>query len=391
MAIMLINQISILITLPWLISNLTPVTFGLIATALIIMQAGWVIIEWAQTNYVTEVWHFQSKQLQKNKLISQLILSRLLMAGGYIVTVAAIISQDIISLPWEFFFTLILATVAGGLLPLWFFHVIKKPGELVGVTLISRTFFVLLTLCYVRTDNDASTYLALQSLSFLAITLFAFWRMVVAHHFRWQVTKLSEALAQIRISNPFVINTLTNDHIHIFWSLALTMLASPIAIGIYNLAEQAYRAGSAITSALAQVMRVNSKKTTLRQAIGLIFPFMFGTLLISLVGQWVISEYLAYLLPISFNEATIIFHAMLVIWLVQTWVKLVNYPITGKAIGLVKLHRLAPWILVIHLGFIIFWFAKSGTLDSFVIYFLAASIIQLIILINAVIIKYYID
>jgi hypothetical protein len=118
---------------------------------------------------------------------------------------------------------------------------------------------------------------------------------------------------------------------------------------------------------------------------------MFGTLLISLVGQWVISEYLAYLLPISFNEATIIFHAMLVIWLVQTWVKLVNYPITGKAIGLVKLHRLAPWILVIHLGFIIFWFAKSGTLDSFVIYFLAASIIQLIILINAVIIKYYID
>jgi len=380
LAIMLINQISILVTLPWLVSHLSPVTFGLVATALIIMQAGWLLIDWAQMNYVTEVWHHHPTQLQKNKLVSQLILSRLLLAGGYLLIMAGVITAEIITLPWEFFIALSLAAVAGGLLPLWFFHVIKKPGELVGITLIARTFFVLLTLWWVRADSDATIYLALQSLSFVTITLFAFRQMVIVHHYRWQATKISEALSQIRISTPFVINTLTNNHVHIFWSLALIMLASPLSIGLYSLADQAYRAGSAITHALVQVTRINSMHGTLRQAWSLILPFMLGALVLSLAGQWVISEFLACLLPYNYEGAVFIFRVMLTIWLVQTWVNLTNYPIIGKALGLNKLHRLSPWIFVTHLSFIITWSAMSRTLDSFVISFLLASVAQVIIL-----------
>ena len=150
MSIMLINQLSVLVTLPWLVAHLTPITFGLVAMALIVMQSGWVLIDWGQVNYVTEVWHQHGTPEKKSKLITGMICSRLLLAGTYLFLMAVLISVDIIRLPWIFFMAIAPATVSSALFPLWFYHVIKKPGELVWVTLVSRTIFVLLVAWWVR-------------------------------------------------------------------------------------------------------------------------------------------------------------------------------------------------------------------------------------------------
>jgi polysaccharide transporter, PST family len=387
--IMLTNQISILLTLPWLINQLTPMTFGLLATALIILQAGWIVIDWAQMNFVTEIWHRYPRQTQKNKLISQLILSRLILAGGYLFLIGGFIAVNIINLPWTFFAVICPGIVAGGLLPLWFFHAIKRPNELVAITLTARIFFVISVFLFVRGDPDATNYLAFQSLSLVVITLFAFNKMITGYRYRWQTSKFKGILKQIRIGSPFMLNTFTNNYIHIFWGLALTMMAGPVVIGMYSLAEQAYRAGSAITTALAQVIRVNSINQTLSQTRSIVLTFIFWSLIITLGGQWVISEYLSNFLPNSYEGAVTIFRIMLTIWLVQTWIKLINYPILGKIRGLDKLHQLDSWILLIHFTFIFAWALMTRTLDSFTEYFLLASISQFIFLITPIIIKRY--
>ena len=42
--IMLINQVSTIITIPWLATHLSIDTFGLISTSLILIQTGWIFI-----------------------------------------------------------------------------------------------------------------------------------------------------------------------------------------------------------------------------------------------------------------------------------------------------------------------------------------------------------
>ena len=389
MNIMLINQISVLLTLPFLLSCMSNFGFGLVGTSLIIMQAGWVIIDWASTVYFTEVWRSSFSQLKKNKLVSRHILSRILLGSLYLIIICGAIATKIIILPWELFFVIIPGILAGGIFPLWFFHVIKKPEELVGITLFSRTFFVLMTFWWVKSDTDIVTYLALQSFSFSLITLFALRRMFIFHNLQWQTTNVSDAIKHIRLNTPYMANTLTNNHIHIFWSLSLSILSGPIVIGLYSIAEQAYRAGNTISATFAQVIRINTIQVKLVNTLPIVLSFIFLVFIIFIAGQWVITNILPTYVSNDYTEVLSILKMMLCIWLVQAWIKFINYSIVGKILGIKSLHRFSLWVILLHLLCIFTWSINVSTLYSFTEYFLIASILQLLILISPILRNYY--
>ena len=388
MNIMLINQISILLTLPVILSNMSNFSFGLVGISLIIMQAGWVIIDWSSTIYFTEVWHKYPNQFEKNKLISRHIYSRLLIFIVYLVSISSAIALKIISLPWELFAVIIPGILAGGIFPLWFFHIIKRPDELVVITLTSRILFVVLTFLLVKSDADKVIYLALQSLTFSLITIYGFRRMFLFHNVHWQPTNLRNAINHLRLNTPYMFNTFCSNHIHILWSLSLSMVSGPVAVGLYSLAEQGYRVGNSISAAFAQVIRVNTIKEKLVNTLFIVLTFMFLVFIIFFVGQWVVDNILSSVLPYDYKGVINILKIMLAIWLVQAWIKFINYSIVGKILGTNTLHKFSFWIILLHLTFILVWAVNSSSLNNFTESFLLASVIQFSILLASLINKY---
>ena len=73
MMIMLFNQLAVMVTIPWLTIQLSPFVFGLVSTSLIIIQAGWIFIEWGLMNYSTEVWQDSASKVRQNKLITDVV------------------------------------------------------------------------------------------------------------------------------------------------------------------------------------------------------------------------------------------------------------------------------------------------------------------------------
>ena len=69
-AIILINQLSLLLALPLVASRVDLITFGKIAIGLIIIQISWLIGHWGVQNFSIENWHKLKKRSEKNQIIS---------------------------------------------------------------------------------------------------------------------------------------------------------------------------------------------------------------------------------------------------------------------------------------------------------------------------------
>ena len=121
MMIMLFNQLAVIVTIPLLAIQLSSFVFGLISTSLIIIQTGWVFIEWGLMNYSTEVWQDGASKIRQNRLITNLINSRLILSVIYLVLIHCIIALQAIYIPYSYFFPLALTTIFGALIPLWFY------------------------------------------------------------------------------------------------------------------------------------------------------------------------------------------------------------------------------------------------------------------------------
>jgi hypothetical protein len=65
------------------------------------------------------------------------------------------------------------------------------------------------------------------------------------------------------------------------------------------------------------------------------------------------------------------------VWLIHSYIKLINYPLLGKLISVKKLHKMTPFILFLNLFMLGLWYVIFGDLTSLALSFLAASLIHL--------------
>ena len=377
MMIMLFNQLAVIITIPWLAMQLSPEVFGLVSTSLIIIQVGWVFIDWGLMNYATEIWQDSADKDTKNKLITNLIASRLILSALYLTIIYCLITLGVIFIPYPYYPPLALTTIFGGVFPLWFFHVNKNPKDLVGITLFSRLIFIALVVIFIKDDAHAPTYLYLHTVSFMVITLFAYYRMIEKHSFIWLGFNFSHSINLIAQGIGFFLNSLTNSNVHVIWGFAVTITQEPIVIGIYNIAEQGYRAGSAISNSVSQVSRLNTIGLGIRQTLrltvfyGITYAFaaMFGFLLAAPIIKFFFQpEYIA---------SVSVLKILIGVWLIQSYIKLINYPLVGKLISVEKLHKMTTYILFLHLFMLGLWYIFFHDLHSLALTFFVASLIHL--------------
>ena len=377
MMIMLFNQLAVIITIPWLAMQLSPEVFGLVSTSLIIIQVGWVFIDWGLMNYATEIWQDGDDKNKKNELITNLIASRLILSAIYLTLIFFLIAFGIIFIPYSYFPPLALTTIFGALFPLWFFHVNKNPNDLIRITLFSRLIFIALVVIFVKTDVHAPTYLYLHSVSFMVITLFAYYKMIAKHSFTWLGFNFIHSINLIAQGIGFFLNSLTNSNVHVIWSFAVTITQEPIVIGIYNIAEQGYRAGSAISNSVSQVSRLNTKGLGISQTLRLIVFYGITYAFAAMFGFLLAAPMIKIFFQLEYIASVSVLKILIGVWLIQSYIKLINYPLVGKLISVEKLHKMTPFILFLHLFMLGLWYVIFGDLYSLAISFLAASLIHL--------------
>ena len=377
MMIMLFNQLAVIITIPWLAMQLSPEVFGLVSTSLIIIQVGWVFIDWGLMNYATEIWQDSADKDTKNKLITNLITSRLILSGLYLTIIYCLIALGAILMPYSFLPPLALTTIFGAVFPLWFFHVNKNPKDLIGITLFFRLIFIALVLIFVKSDAHATIYLYLHALSFMVITLFAYYKMIVKHSFTWQKFNFTQSLNHIAKSMGFFLNSLTNSNVHVLWGFAVTVTQEPIVIGIYNLAEQGYRAGSAISNTVSQISRLNTIENNMSHALRLTVFYFILYAFAAIVGFFLAAPMVKFFFQPEYMASGVVLKILVGVWLIQSYIKLINYPLLGKLISVEKLHKMTPFILFLYLFLLGLWYVIFGDLYSLALSFLAASLIHL--------------
>ena len=385
--IMLINQVSTILTIPWLAAHMSIDTFGLISTSLILIQTGWIFIEWGGMNYTSEVYKFGKSYKRKNLFVTNFIASKLILAFIYLLFIYTLVLCKYINLPWEFFSAIIPATIFGGIFPLWFYHVIKRPGDMVLITFFTRIVFLICVFWSVHKDNEALLYLQLFSMTIFIITVYAFVIMLLKYRIRWEGYSLKSALKHISKGKNFFINSLSNNYIHSIWSISLTIIGTPSAIGFYNIAEQAYRAGNALSTTISQVIRVNSLELSNKKTWRVILFFAIIYILIA-VCFFLISELLIkYFFSMQFYSVIPVLKIMILIWLFNAIINLINYPILVKLVGVLRAHRLNPIFLIIHGSFLLIWIFTSETLINMMIFLSLSCLTQLLIMMTYIYLK----
>ena len=144
-AIIIFNQLSLIIVIPILASRLSLEHFGQVAIAMTIAQLIWLVSDWGIQNYSIEIWKKFEDANQKNNFISSFLLLNISISILSLILIFILIKSEILNLLYFFIFNLP-SVVFGALLPIWFSSN-KKPDELILPTLISRILYLRLLSC----------------------------------------------------------------------------------------------------------------------------------------------------------------------------------------------------------------------------------------------------
>ena len=132
-------------------------------------------------------------------------------------------------------------------------------------------------------------------------------------------------------------------------------LGGPLAMAIFNLGDQIYRAGGALTNIIAQSVRINFiGKSFINIRFTLLFFILFYVIL-SICINLLTSNVIEYFFSDQYKSAIPIIQIMIIAWGLHAIVKLLNYPILGETHGADWVNQITYKILFLHLLAFLFW------------------------------------
>lgn len=374
-----INQVAVLISLPILASRIDFYTFGQVAIGFLLVQLSWLISDWGIQNYSIEVWRSLNDNLKKAKFISYAIMLNLIIAIIFLILILLLVQLNILSFPFYYWLCIIPSILMGSVYPLWFFQVQKSPQDMILPTFISRLIFLGMVFILVESNETASWAFLAQGVNLSLISIYAFFRMYMNYSFNWQRVNFREITLLARSSFPFLVNSITNNQINTIWGFGLSVTSGPYAMALFNLGDQLYRAGGAISNIIAQSIRIHfigksfyDSRFTILFFVGLYSLFAIA---ISLSAHFLIDNFF----PQAYQPATQIIQVMMVAWGLHAIVKLLNYPVLGEQFGAAWVNFITYKILFIHIIIFSIWYFLYISVLAMAILFASVILIQLII------------
>lgn len=350
-----INQLVFLFSIPVLAHRLDLIVFGQLSICFVIMQLSWAISEWGVENYSIEKWSSLTNNNQQSGFISRVVNLNFVIALSFLAIIFLLVVTNILEIPLLFLYALIPGALFGSIYPLWFYQVMKIPQEMIFPTFLSRCLFLAIILLAVKDNNSAYIALLAQGLSLFIIVIYAFLRMFTKYSFRWKSSKINEIVIILRSSFPFFINSFTNNQINTLWGFGLSVTSGPYAMALFNLGDQLYRAGGAISNIIAQSVRIQFIGKSFYSSRFTILFFVGSYILIAISISWAAHFLIDNFFPQEYLPATQIIQVMMLAWGLHAVVKLLNYPILGQMHGAEWVNKITYKILFLHLIAFLIW------------------------------------
>ena len=350
-----INQISVLLAIPILAARLDFLVFGQVAIGFVLVQLSWVVSDWGVQHFSIERWPKLKTKLQQNTFTSIVTFLRISIAVLCIALIFILTLFGLIEFPIIFWLCIIPSILMGGAYPLWFYHVQKSPHEMIGVTLVSRCIYLLLIIFLVHDDESAIWAFLAQGINMSIITIYAYFRMYYRYSYRFENFQFNSWLNTLKQSFPFLINAITNNQINTLWGFGLSLLGGPQAMAIFNIGDQIYRAGGAITNVIAQATRIHFYGHALKNIkftfIFFVIFFLLFSICVVILAPRIIQQFFSE----NFLPAINVLQVMMVAWCMHAIVKLLNYPIFGETHGAGWVNQITYKILILHFIFFLIW------------------------------------
>ena len=368
-AIIIFNQLSLIIVIPILASRLSLENFGQVAIAMTIAQLIWVVSDWGIQNYSIEIWKKFEDTNQKNNFISSFLLLNISISILSLILIFILIKSEILNLSLLFFIFNIPSVLFGALLPIWFFQVIKKPDELILPTLISRILYLLLVVMFVQNDDSAHWVLLIQGLMLAIITLYGYLKMFTKYSFKIDRVKLIEVIELFKIGKKYLLNLILNSQINTLWAFGLSIFGGPLAMSMYTIGDQLYRAGSAFTNVIAQIVRINYIEESLNKVKPIVIFFSLIYLIISALIYFFAEALILLFFSDLYTDSIKIVQFLMAIWAIQSIIKLINYPILSQQYGTNWVNSKTTFFLILHFVMFSFWVTFFSSSLQMIIFF----------------------
>ncbi len=388
-SIVLINQLSVLIAIPILASRLEFFVFGQIAVGFVIVQLSWVISDWGVQHYSIESWNKAKKLSDKNRFISLLLALRIIVAVICLSVILFLIYTNFLNFPFIFCICIIPSILFGAAYPLWFFQVNKIPQTMILPTFMSRLVYLLVIYLFVNDNSSAHWAFLAQGINMGAITVYAYVSMVVRHSYSWINFNQKQFMLVLRSSLPYLLNAVTNNQINTLWGFGLAVVGGPMAMAIFNLGDQIYRMGGALTNVIAQSVRIYSKECSFNKTLPTVLFFILLYLITAFIVIFFAKDIVMKFFNPDYYEAIKLIQIMTIIWALHAIIKILNYPILGKFYSTHFINRLTYKFLILHVLFFLVWINLFNSPLSMSFFFGCVVLVHLLIFFYLVFYKLY--
>ena len=388
-SIILTNQLSVLIAIPILASRLDFFIFGQVAIGFVLVQLSWVVSDWGVQHFSIENWSRAKTLRDKNRFISLLLTLRLSVAIICLLIILFLIQINLLNFPIIFWIFIIPSILMGGVYPLWFFQVNKIPQTMILPTFISRLVYLLLI--YIMVNDNSSAYWAFlaQGINMGVITLYAYWHMIKRHSFSWINFKKKQLTFVLRSSFPYLLNAVTNNQINTLWGFGLAVVGGPMAMAIFNLGDQIYRMGGALTNVIAQSVRIYSKESNFEKTFPSVLFFILIYLIVAFILSFFARDIVMKFFSSDYYEAIKLIQIMSLIWALHAIIKILNYPILGKFFSTHFVNKMTYKFLILHVVIFLVWINLFDSPLTMSYFFGCVVLIHLLIFIYLVCLKVF--
>jgi len=388
-SIILTNQLSILIAIPILASRLDFFIFGQVAIGFVLVQLSWVLSDWGVQHFRIENWSRAKTLRDKNRLISLLLSLRLSVAVVCLLIILFLIEANLLNFPLLFWICIFPSISMGGAYPLWFFQFNKIPQTMIFPTFMSRLVYLLVIYFLVKDNSSAYWAFLAQGINMGAITLYAYWHMIMRHSYSWINFNNKQFLMVLRSSFPYLLNAVTNNQINTLWGFGLAVVGGPMAMAIFNLGDQIYRMGGALTNVIAQSVRIYSKESSFDKTLPSVLFFISIYLMLAFIVSFFAKDIVMKFFSEDYYEAIKLIQIMTIIWALHAIIKILNYPILGKFFSTHFINRLTFKFLILHVFIFLVWINLYNSPLTMSYFFGCVVLIHLITFIYLVYLKVY--
>jgi hypothetical protein len=180
----------------------------------------------------------------------------------------------------------------------------------------------------------------------------------------------------LKNSTHLFFSNVINNQANVIWGLGLSTFASHQDIVFFNLADQCYRAGMAITGTLKDAIHMfNVRITNVIEQIKPMLLICILLFILTVLGWFALPMTIHYFFGIDYLASLSVIYWMLGIWLLNSISNIVGYPFLGLIHNNLLVSRLNISISILHIlalaCCLYFWHNKTAVEVSEIIFFIS--------------------